>query len=119
MVLFHLQLLRNFNRFNHRFLNAIAASYFRTAGPGKAFEANLGCNLLIFRKEVMNETTGPEEFQDKIKQAKEAAGSAADQAREAQESARKSFERYVKEQPVRAILTAFGAGVILALLMRK
>jgi hypothetical protein len=70
MVLFHLQLLRNFNRFNHPFLNAIAASYFRTAGSGNAFEANWGCNLLIFRKEVMNETTGPEEFQDKIKRRK-------------------------------------------------
>jgi ElaB/YqjD/DUF883 family membrane-anchored ribosome-binding protein len=67
----------------------------------------------------MNETTGPEEFQEKVKKAKEAAGSAADQARQAQESARKSFERYVKEQPARALLVAFGAGVILALLIRK
>ncbi|MBV8101883.1 MAG: hypothetical protein JOZ31_22280 [Verrucomicrobia bacterium] len=56
---------------------------------------------------------------DKPSELKETVSAVADQVRQARESAQRSFETYVREQPIRSILVAFGAGVIFALLIHK
>jgi len=71
----------------------------------------------------MDSTGGSAEHSEKPKdqtpELKEAVATVADQLRHARESAQKSFETYVREEPVRAILVAFGAGLVFSLLIRK
>ena len=81
----------------------------------------------------MDETTGPEELSEKVKdqtaEVKENASAAVDQAHRTAEAAwdeakRKisdlqSLETYVREKPTRVILVALGVGFIMGLLARR
>jgi len=81
----------------------------------------------------MDETTGPEELSEKVKDqttgVKETAGAAADQARRTAEAAwdeaksklsdLQSLEAFVREKPTQAILVTFGIGFLVGLLWHK
>ncbi|HXM25424.1 MAG TPA: hypothetical protein VN957_05335 [Chthoniobacterales bacterium] len=81
----------------------------------------------------MDETTGPEELSEKVKdqtaEVKENASAAAHQARRTVEAAwdeaksklsdLQSLEAFVREKPTRAILVTFGVGFLLGLLWHK
>ena len=71
----------------------------------------------------MDSTSGSSKYsenpEDQSSELKQRVSAVADQVRQARESAQKSFETYVREQPIRSVLVAFGAGVIFSLLIRK
>jgi ElaB/YqjD/DUF883 family membrane-anchored ribosome-binding protein len=81
----------------------------------------------------MDETTGPEELSEKVKdqaaEIRENASAAVDQARRTAEtvwdeaknklSDLQSLEAFVREKPTQAILVTFGIGFLLGLLWHK
>ena len=81
----------------------------------------------------MDETTGPEELSEKVKdktaEVKETASAAVDQARRTVEAAwdeakskisdLQSLEALIRENPTRAVLVTFGIGFLTGLLCRK
>jgi ElaB/YqjD/DUF883 family membrane-anchored ribosome-binding protein len=85
------------------------------------------------KKEVfMDETTGPEESgkpKDKATEIKETASAAVNQARRTAEAAwdeaknkisdLQSLQALIREDPIRAVLIAFGIGVLTGLLWRR
>ena len=90
--------------------------------------------MSAYEKEVfMDETTGPEELSEKVKEktaeVDETASAAVDQALRAAEAAwdeakskisdLQSLEAFIKENPIRAVLVMFGIGVLTGLLWRR
>jgi len=85
------------------------------------------------KEEFMDETTGPEELSEKIKdqtaEVKENASAAVDQAHRTAEAALdeakstlsdlQSLEAFVREKPSQAILVTFGIGFLIGLLWHK
>jgi len=56
---------------------------------------------------------------DKAQEFRGRAGVAMNEAGQKAQSLQKESERYVRENPMRAVLTAFGAGIIFGLLIRR